>query len=103
MANFVRHTSCVKCSSSDAMAVYDDDSLHCFSCGYTKRSLELEAEQESDSLVRTRVRSIEKDEKIMSSKEIITDERRAEIKANTSFDDTLYRGITQGTRKFYNV
>lgn len=103
MANFVRHTSCVKCSSSDAMAVYDDDSLHCFSCGYTKRSLELEAEQESNSLVRTRVRSIEKDEKIMSSKEIITDERRAEIKANTSFDDTLYRGITQATRKFYNV
>lgn len=103
MANFVKHTSCVKCSSSDAMAVYDDDSLHCFSCGYTKRSLELEAEQSSGSLVRTRVRPIEKDEKIMSSKEIITDERRAEIKANTSFDDTLYRGITQATRKFYNV
>lgn len=34
MANFLRHTACEHCGSSDAMAVYDDSSLHCYSCGY---------------------------------------------------------------------
>ena len=29
---FLRHTSCDKCGSSDANAVYDDGTTWCFSC-----------------------------------------------------------------------
>ena len=32
MADFVKHTSCNSCGSSDARAIYDDGSEHCFSC-----------------------------------------------------------------------
>lgn len=32
-AEFVRHTQCAACGSSDANAVYDDGHTHCFSCG----------------------------------------------------------------------
>jgi twinkle protein len=36
MANFLRHEGCPKCNSSDALAIYDDGSTHCFSavCDY---------------------------------------------------------------------
>lgn len=32
-ANFLYHTSCPKCKSSDANAVYNDNHTYCFSCG----------------------------------------------------------------------
>ncbi len=32
MANFLKHTSCEKCGSSDAKGIYDDGSSWCFSC-----------------------------------------------------------------------
>jgi len=32
MANFLKHTSCEKCGSSDAKGLYDDGSSWCFSC-----------------------------------------------------------------------
>lgn len=32
-SEFVRHTSCPACQSSDANAVYDDGHTHCFACG----------------------------------------------------------------------
>ena len=35
MAGFLRHTSCDSCGSSDANAVYDDGSTHCFACSKT--------------------------------------------------------------------
>lgn len=31
-ANFIEHTSCEKCGSSDAVGVYDDNHTFCFSC-----------------------------------------------------------------------
>lgn len=37
MANFVRHTSCPSCGSSDANGIYDDGSSFCFSCRRTSR------------------------------------------------------------------
>ncbi len=37
MATFVKHTACVSCSSSDALAHYSDGSLYCYSCGYSSR------------------------------------------------------------------
>lgn len=32
MADFVKHTPCDSCGSSDARAIYNDGSEHCFSC-----------------------------------------------------------------------
>jgi hypothetical protein len=32
MGRFLNHTSCPKCGSSDARALYDDNSSYCFSC-----------------------------------------------------------------------
>ena len=32
MANFVKHIECNNCGSSDANALYDDDSTYCFNC-----------------------------------------------------------------------
>ena len=37
MATFVKHSACVSCSSSDALAHYSDGSQYCFSCGYSSR------------------------------------------------------------------
>jgi twinkle protein len=34
-SNFVRHTPCESCGSSDANSLYDDGHQHCFSCGET--------------------------------------------------------------------
>ena len=36
-ANFIHHTSCNDCGSSDALGVYDDGSSWCFSCGTFKK------------------------------------------------------------------
>jgi twinkle protein len=33
VGDFIKHTACPKCGSSDALAVYSDN-LHCFSCDY---------------------------------------------------------------------
>lgn len=35
MAEFVEHIACPSCGSSDANALYEDDSTHCFSCKKT--------------------------------------------------------------------
>ena len=37
MANFLYHTSCEVCGSSDAKAIYDDNSTYCFSCKHSGR------------------------------------------------------------------
>ena len=38
MANFLHHTNCDHCGSSDANAVYDDGSTYCFACEKTTSS-----------------------------------------------------------------
>ena len=44
MADFVKHTSCDNCGSSDARALYSDGSWYCWSCEDTKVSEEWKAE-----------------------------------------------------------
>lgn len=39
---FLRHTACPVCPSSDALAIYEDGSQHCFSCGHHKHGNGLE-------------------------------------------------------------
>ncbi|AXN54081.1 DNA primase [Pelagibacter phage HTVC109P] len=40
-SNFLYHSPCEDCGSSDANSVYDDGHTHCFSCGTTKRGQDL--------------------------------------------------------------
>ena len=40
-SNFLYHSPCEDCGSSDANSVYDDGHTHCFSCGITKRGQDL--------------------------------------------------------------
>ena len=37
MGRFIRHTNCDRCGSSDANAVYENGSTHCFSCKWTTK------------------------------------------------------------------
>lgn len=54
MARYVKHTSCPKCGSSDANAVYDDGSTYCFSCrrpsGSRVSPLVLQKEEETETI-----------------------------------------------------
>jgi twinkle protein len=58
MANFVKHTACPACGSSDANAEYDDDSTYCFACEarseshYTPKRKDLHMEQNDAELQR---------------------------------------------------
>lgn len=40
MSKFIKHTSCSKCNSSDANALYEDSSTYCFSCHKAGESVE---------------------------------------------------------------
>ena len=45
MADFVSHTNCPKCGSSDANATYSDNSTYCFSCKTNAQNVDLDADQ----------------------------------------------------------
>ena len=55
MAEFVRHSPCEDCGSSDARAIYSDGSEHCFSCkGYTRatgETVEIESTRKPKNFV----------------------------------------------------
>lgn len=94
MGVFIRHEACPKCSSSDACAVYEDESRHCFSCGWTKPSNEYleekgygyEYNDESDAMGRE-----------------FNEEVHNQIKANTGLDSKNYRGIRSEISKYFGV
>lgn len=94
MGVFVRHESCPKCQSSDACAVYEDESRHCFSCGYTKPSADFmekngygyEYDDERDGMG------------LEFNKEI-----HNKIKAETGLDSKDYRGIRSDISKYFGV
>ena len=39
-SNFLYHSNCDECGSSDANSVYDDGHTYCFSCKTTQRGLD---------------------------------------------------------------
>lgn len=105
MANLVKKTSCDNCSSSDANAIYDDGSSYCFSCctfkgDPTKRK---EFMKPAPKVKSTSLREEHKLEKDKSVKESISDAKVKEIRDNTFFDASGYRGIDLETNKFYQV
>ena len=98
MAEFVRHEACSVCTSSDAKAVYDDESWHCFSCGATSPSEEYKEEKQSTIKVRTTVRKKETAlSDIKAGKAAIAREDILEIMQDTSPAGRGYRGISDET------
>ena len=104
MANFIRHTSCDKCGSSDGRAVYQDDSSHCFVCEHTIPSDEFkEANQKKPSRVRSSIKKEENMEVKPSSKPALTPEENAEIKSETSVKAKGFRGIDDSVYAKFGV
>ena len=98
MAEFVRHEACGVCTSSDAKAVYDDESWHCFSCGATSPSEEYKEEKQSTIKVRTTARKKETAlSDIKAGKAAIAREDIQEILEDSSPTGRGYRGITDET------
>ena len=95
MANFVRHTACPKCNSRDNLAVYDDDSCHCFGCKYTVLSKE---EREKRGVEDSNYDS----EEIMT-REAITPEENERIKSYTGTDGKGWRGIRKEINAYFGV
>ena len=48
-SNFLYHTPCNNCGSSDANSVYDDGHTYCFSCNTTTRGNDLTQPKEKTS------------------------------------------------------
>lgn len=93
MGVFIRHEACPKCSSSDACAVYEDESRHCFSCGYTKPS--------KDYLEKNGFGYEWKEEDGMGLE--FNEEIHNRIKADTGLDSKGYRGIRTEISKYFGV
>jgi Zn ribbon nucleic-acid-binding protein/archaellum biogenesis ATPase FlaH len=109
MAAFKHHTSCPKCNSSDALAVYVDESSHCFSCGFTKPSEEfLEANQDKKIKKKGKTKVQENKEvkqEIVDKNEkpIVTEEQTAELKSRTVIQGSGYRGIRDNILAAFGV
>lgn len=110
MANFVKHTSCDKCGSSDAKAVYDDKSYYCWSCGDVKiseefREIRNDVLKQNQIFVRTSVKNTKEfqmDEK-QSSKPAITEEEVKRIREATDESGKGFRGIRDDIYKTFRV
>ena len=101
MAQFVRHEACHLCTSSDAKAVYDDESWHCFSCGATSPSVDYleEQKQQKQSTIKTTVRT-KKESTVSETKLVKAAITRAEVQKimlETSSMGKGYRSITDET------
>jgi len=101
MANFIRHTNCDQCGSSDGKAIYEGGSSHCFVCKHTVISEEYREElrKANGKPKFTRVRaSIGKDIEVMevkpSGKPAIDSEEADQIKANTSTKAKGFRSLS---------
>lgn len=110
MANFTKHENCEECGSSDAKAVYDDNSSHCFACQHTVPSKEYKEQNSKPSRasrvrassISTTVLEVAKNNKEKElSKELITEEENEAIKSRTNISANNYRGISDEVLKFY--
>jgi KaiC/GvpD/RAD55 family RecA-like ATPase len=106
MAQFIKHTECKACGSSDGKAIYDDGSHHCFVCGDSSLSEEYRSklkDTRKKSKVRSSVGKEEEMEVKPSTKPAITEEQRAEIKSETSVSAKGFRGIKDEISRYYGV
>lgn len=117
MGQFVKHEACDDCGSSDAKAVYDDGSSHCFSCSKTVPSKEfLEENQDQDKpwynkylpkqgneVKSFSTKEIEMTVEVKNQKPAITEEETKAIKEFTSVSGNNFRGIRDDTYKAFGV
>lgn len=103
MANFVKHTECEECGSSDGRAIYDDGSWHCFVCQATLPSDEHKSQHHKE---KPRVKSTivkENMEIKPSNKPAISQEEQNAIKETTSASGNGFRWIRDDISKPFGV
>lgn len=104
--HFVKHESCDECGSTDAKAIYSDNSSHCFSCEHTVPSKEYLEENQRKPAMKVRASAVspveEKPvkEKSLSNK-MITEEQKEDVKRKTCTYGNDYRDISDEVLKFY--
>ena len=100
MGEFVKHTACPSCGSSDGLAIYSDDSSHCFVCQKTVPSEEFKEANKEPKKVRKSVRKEVMTEKVKTA---VTSQQTEELKSRTSLSARGYRGIKDETLKTFGV
>lgn len=100
MGEFVKHTACPSCGSSDGLAIYSDDSSHCFVCQKTVPSEEFKEATKEPKKVRKSVRKEVMTEKVKTA---VTSQQTEELKSRTSLSARGYRGIKDETLKTFGV
>lgn len=99
----IRKEQCPECAkeggdtSQDNLIIYDDDSCHCFACGYTVLSEEEKERRGLNNFIWT-----DEDEKFMA-KEPLTREQIEKIKSETGEQGKGSRGISDKVYKAYAV
>ena len=100
MGKFVKHTACPSCGSSDGLAIYSDDSSHCFVCQKTVPSEEFKEANKEPKRVR---KSVRKEVMTEKAKTAVTSQQTEELKSRTSLSARGYRGIKDETLKTFGV
>lgn len=101
MGNCIKHEQCPRCArngrdtSKNNLAVYEDESKHCFSCGYTVLS---ELERKARGLTNE-----PDEEEEVSTREPISTEENEKIKSYTGTDGKGFRGIRREINQFFGV
>ena len=102
IANFVKHTACPSCGSSDGLAIYSDDSSHCFVCQKTVPSEEFKDEKKKPKR-KGLTEKKGKDEMTEKVKASVTPEETESLKGKTGLTAGGYRGIRDDVLKVFGV
>mgnify|MGYP003556118009 CR=1 FL=1 len=104
MAEFVKHTSCDSCGSSDGKAIYSDGSWHCWVCKKTQPSEDwLEENQDKKQKGKKLPRKDIMQEEVKSSKAVISEADKTTIKENTAAIGRNFRSIADEIYKYFGV
>lgn len=95
---FLKHTSCPKCGSSDANAIYSDGGSHCYSCKFTVPSEDYRKDNKARN---ERKKPVDNTPKKL--KDPITDSQKEDVKESTCFTTEEYRKIRAETYKYFGV
>lgn len=95
---FLKHTSCPKCGSSDANAIYSDGGSHCYSCKFTVPSEDYRKDKKDRHERKKPVDTTPK-----KLKDPITDSQKEDVKESTCFTTEDYRKIRAETYKYFGV
>ena len=106
--HFLRHENCDQCGSSDAKAIYEGGSSHCFSCEHTVISEEYKKELKGKKPQFKRVKSsVGKEKENMevkpSGKPALSSEENIEIKADTTPKAKGFRFLDDETTTKFGV